>query len=359
MDVLEEKWQEVLKRLSALEPGVAQEVVRKARETAPSRRAGEVYRALTGKRHTPLEEPFLQAATVLVQEGLAQSYEEALGALGLEASSPGEVPGSPPPEGKGAEPEPPSPAEDLHEEAPPSEEEAPSEEEVRALRDEQKWRQAYRVVFGEEPAANPQLYATRLRRALLLYHPDRGRRAAFEEVREMEQRLTVSQTRASELLRLAEAVAPLEDAESLPRRDLDAALIQIGRLSAQVEELARKMARLEEAVQREATRYGGVKAALQTHHAELKALGRALEALEGRGGGDLKRVEGLVRSAKAEALAEMEERLRLATDLWRGEMEPRLRALEEWAKRITEAFRRTLEAKGRGKGLFGLWGGKE
>lgn len=55
---------------------------------------------------------------------------------------------------------------------------------------------------------------------------------------------------------------------------------------------------------------------------------------------------------------EVEERLRLATDLWRSETEPRLRALEEWAKRITEAFRRTLEAKDRNKGLFGLLGGK-
>ncbi|MEZ0347745.1 MAG: hypothetical protein ABWJ90_04455 [Thermus sp.] len=350
---LEAVWQEVEERLAALEPGVAQEVVRKARETQVSRRALEVYRALTGKRATPLEGPLLQVATVLVNERLAASYEEALVALGVE----GNPEGGALQEGEGGD-VPPTPE-------PPEGEEGPAkplasgEVEGEGAKDERKWRQAYQAVFGEDPSGNPLLYRERLRQALLFYHPDRGRRAALEAVREMEERLRASQARASELLRLAEAVAPPGDGSDLPRRDLDAALIQIGRLSAQVEELGRKLARLEERVQREATRYGGVKAALQGHYAELKALRRGLEALEGHGGADLKRVEGLVRSAKAEALAEMEERLRLATDLWRGEVEPRLKALEEWAKRITEAFRRTLEAKGRGKGLFGLLGGKE
>lgn len=80
---------------------------------------------------------------------------------------------------------------------------------------------------------------------------------------------------------------------------------------------------------------------------------------EAPGGVDPRRLEAVVRQAKAEALAEAEERIRYATDLWRGEVEPRLKALEEWAKRISEAFRRTLEAREKGRGLFGLFGGKE
>jgi hypothetical protein len=35
-----------------------------------------------------------------------------------------------------------------------------------------------------------------------------------------------------------------------------------------------------------------------------------------------------------------------------------MKALEEWAKRITEQFRRIVGARAKGKGLFGLFGGE-
>lgn len=339
MDALERKWQELEDLLRGYEEDVAQEIIQEARRTYPARRAKEVYRELTGERPTPLAGPLLQVATVLVQKGLAVDYKEALGLLGIGGGE-GKAASSPPDE--------------------PAGQEEPEEEPFEATtRDQQKWKEAYRAVYGEEPEG--EAFEARLKRAILLYDPSKGRRAAFQAVKESEEEL---QRRTDNLAQWGEEIARLVSpgTSGLP---LEEAFLQIGRLSAHVEELSRRLARLEEAVQREATRYGGTKAALQSLHKDLRGLKEEFRVVREAFHGspnlspDSRRLEGMVRQAKAEALAEMEERIRYATDLWRGEMEPRLRALETWAQRITEAFRKTLEARERSRGLFGLFGGKE
>lgn len=397
---MEALWKEITDKLSSFEEEVAKEVLEKAKGVFPTRRAKEAFRALAGRSATPLEEPLLRVATALVEEGLAGSYEEAFGVLGVEAEptqkdpapsqappqgvpltgkQPGQAPppveASPPveapPPGQASPPveaSPPAPSPPV--EAPSPRQASPqgvpltgkqpagappppsraektsrSQNQNEAARDS-RWRRAYQEVFGQDPSEDPLLYRERLAQALLFYRPEQGRRRAFEEVREVERRLQESRSRTRELL------------GSEPQVDAGAAYIQLGKLAAQLEELARRVERLEEAVQKEASRFGGVNAALRLHHQEIRALKGLLEDLRAEGGVDWRRLEAAVRAAKAEAIQEAEERIQGATALWRGEVEPRLKALEEWAKRITEAFRRTLEARERRKGLFGLFGGE-
>lgn len=393
---MEALWKELADRLSSFEEEVAKEVLEKAKGVFPSRRAKEAFKALAGRPATPLEEPLLRVATALVEGGLAESYEEAFGVLGVEAEpapvlsaqkdaapsqapppaeavqAPSPVEAPPPaqvsPPGEASSPgqagkaplpvEASPPASSPPVEAPPGQAvqapppapnrtgKAPRPQNQNEAARDSRWRRAYQEVFGQDPSEDPLLYRERLAQALLFYRPEQGRRRAFEEVREVERRLQESRSRTRELL------------GSEPQVDAGAAYIQLGKLAAQLEELARRVERLEEAVQKEASRFGGVNAALRLHHQEIRALKGLLEDLRAEGGVDWRRVEAAVRTAKAETLREVEERIQGATALWRGEVEPRLKALEEWAKRITEAFRRTLEARERRKGLFGLFGGE-
>ncbi len=353
---MEAVWQELEAKLSSLEPEVAKEVVARAREASPSRRAKEVFRAQNRRVATPLEEPLLRVATVLVEEKLVGSYEEAFGVLGVEADRgqaglQGEATGEAPSAQKAPAPEAhPVQAAPAREASPPPPNgtgKPPRPQDQNEAAQDSRWRRAYQEVFGQDPSEDPLLYRERLAQALLFYRQEHGRRRAFEEVREVERRLQESRSRARELL------------GSEPQVDVGAAFVQLGKLSAQLEEMARRVERLEEAVQKEASRFGGVNAALRLHHQEIRALKVLVEGLRAGDGVDWKRVEAAVRTAKAETIREVEERIQGATDLWRGEVEPRLKALEEWAKRITEAFRRTLEAKERRRGLFGLFGGEK
>lgn len=384
--MLQEVWQRISERLAAFEPEVAAEVIAKAQQTEVTRRGKDAFRELTGRWPTPLDEPYLQTARVLVEEGLISEYKEALEILGVpelavsgeEATSPAPMQDQADPKADGDVALPESDPKGLScgQTDLPKEEEAERPIPQKAQHpNEVRWQQAYRVVYGEDPSREPERYRERLEKALLLYDPAKGRRWAFEQIKAAEERLYASRKRAEEILSLANLVPPFgagEDEVEDRRGDL---YIHIGRLTAQVEELARRLDTLEGRLNREATRYGGLKSTLLNFRTQITALKEGLEALktreqEVREGltqlrNALSRPEGAkvnesaLRTLKGEILAEVEERIQLATDLWRGEVEPRLKALEEWAKRITEAFRRTLDAKGRSKGLFGLFGGKE
>jgi len=344
MQALEQVWERVQERLAAVYPEVAEEVVRKAREGGVSRRAREAYRGLTGRSYvTPLEEPLLAVASELVAQRLAENYRAALTLLGVgsqgeEAQGAGE-----------AAPSPPSEPPDSSTDAGP---EAAEDPRVRAAkRDEQRWREAYRLVFGENPEEDPLLYQERLRQALAFYRQERGRRAAFEEVKALEERVRAYRERAQAL------IGSLPEVEEAGwGTGYEAALIQLGRLTAQVEELARKLARLEDRLQDLATSQGGLKAGLLEVQGAVRELRGALEGLEKGGAG--RRAEDLIRQAKAEMTAHLEDRLQAETAMIRAEYDLRMKALEEWAKRITEQFRRIVGARAKGKGLFGLFGGE-
>jgi chaperonin cofactor prefoldin len=351
MQALEQVWERVREKLAAIYPEVAEEIVRKAREGGVSRRAREAYRGLTGRSYvTPLEEPLLAVASELVAQRLAENYRAALTLLGVgsqgeEAQGAGEA--APPPPS-----EPPDSSTDAGQEAAETGPGAAGGEDpqVRAAkRDEQRWREAYRLVFGENPEEDPLLYQERLRQALAFYRQERGRRAAFEEVKALEERVRASRERAQAL------IGSLPEVEEWGT-GYEAALIQLGRLTAQVEELARKLARLEDRLQDLATSQGGLKAGLLEVQGAVRELRGALEGLEKGGGG--RRAEDLIRQAKAEMTAHLEDRLQAETAMIRAEYDLRLKALEEWAKRITEQFRRIVGARAKGKGLFGLFGGE-
>jgi chromosome segregation ATPase len=263
-----------------------------------------------------------------------------VGSQGEEAQGAGEA--APPPPG-----EPPDSSTDTSPEAAGGE-----DPRVRAAkRDEQRWREAYRLVFGENPEEDPLLYQERLRQALAFYRQERGRRAAFEEVKALEERVRAYGERAQAL------IGSLPEVEEAGwGTGYEAALIQLGRLTAQVEELARKLARLEDRLQDLATSQGGLKAGLLEVQGAVRELRGALEGLEKGGGG--RRAEDLIRQAKAEMTAHLEDRLQAETAMIRAEYDLRMKALEEWAKRITEQFRRIVGARAKGKGLFGLFGGE-
>jgi chaperonin cofactor prefoldin len=353
MQALEQVWERVRERLSATYPEVAEEIVRKAREGGASRRAREAYRELTGRSYvTPLEEPLLAVASELVAQRLAENYRAALTLLGVggQAEDQGAGEAAPTPS------EPPDSSTDAGPEATDSSQEAAEREDPRvraAKRDEQRWREAYRLVFGQNPEEDPALYQERLTQALAFYRQERGRRAAFEEVRELEERVRASRERAQALLR---SVPEVEGEFPWGGVGYEAALIQLGRLTAQVEELTRKLARLEDRLQDLAASQGGLKAGLMEVQGAVRELRGTLEGLEKGGAG--RRVEDLVRQAKAEMGAHLEERLQAETAMIRAEYDLRMKALEEWAKRITEQFRRVVGAKTKGKGLFGLFGGE-
>lgn len=350
MQALEQVWERVQEKLAAIYPEVAAEIVRKAREGEVSRRAREAYRELTGRSYvTPLEEPLLAVASELVAQRLAENYRAALTLLGV---------GSQEAQGASEAAPPPSEAPDSSSDAGPkatdTSPEAAEEEDPRvraAKRDEQKWREAYRLVFGENPEEDPLLYQERLRQALAFYRQERGRRAAFEEVKALEEKVRASRERAQAL------IGSLPEVEEAGwGTGYEAALIQLGRLTAQVEELARKLARLEDRLQDLAASQGGLKAGLLEVQGAVRELRSALEGLEKGGAG--RRAEDLIRQAKAEMTAHLEDRLQAETAMIRAEYDLRMKALEEWAKRITEQFRRIVGAKAKGKGLFGLFGGE-
>jgi chromosome segregation ATPase len=287
-----------------------------------------------------------------VAQRLAENYRAALTLLGVgsqgeEAQGAGEA--APPPPS-----EPPDSSTDAGPKAAGTSPEAAEGEDpqVRAAkRDEQRWREAYRLVFGENPEEAPLLYQERLRQALAFYRQERGRRAAFEEVKALEERVRASRERAQAL------IGSLPEVEEAGwGTGYEAALIQLGRLTAQVEELARKLARLEDRLQDLATSQGGLKAGLLEVQGAVRELRGALEGLEKGGAG--RRAEDLIRQAKAEMTAHLEDRLQAETAMIRAEYDLRMKALEEWAKRITEQFRRIVGARAKGKGLFGLFGGE-
>ena len=346
---LERIWERIREKLTAAYPEVAEEILQRAREAGVSRRARDAYREITGRSHvTPLEEPFLAVASELVAQRFADNYRTAIALLGVGV------------EGGQAEQEAQDAAQapqGASEETPPKEASTDTAEgedpQVRAARrDEQRWREAYRLVFGQNPEEDPFLYQERLRQALAFYRQERGRKAAFEEVRELEERVRASRERAQALL---QSVPEVE--EEVPwGTGYEAALIQLGRLTAQVEELTRKLARLEDRLQDLAASQGGLKAGLMEVQGTVRELRGALEGLEKGGTG--RRVEDLVRQAKAEMTAHLEDRLQAESAMIRAEYDLRMKALEEWAKRITEQFRRVVGAKTKGKGLFGLFGGE-
>jgi chaperonin cofactor prefoldin len=354
MQALEQVWERVQEKLAAIYPEVAEEIVRKAREGEVSRRAREAYRELTGRSYvTPLEEPLLAVASELVAQRLAENYRAALTLLGV---------GSQEAQGASEAAPPPSEAPDSSSDAGPkaadTSPEAAEEEDPRvraAKRDEQRWREAYRLVFGENPEEAPLLYQERLRQALAFYRQERGRRAAFEEVKALEERVRASRERAQALIGSLPEVEE-EEEEAGWGTGYEVALIQLGRLTAQVEELARKLARLEDRLQDLATSQGGLKAGLLEVQGAVRELRGALEGLEKGGAG--RRAEDLIRQAKAEMTAHLEDRLQAETAMIRAEYDLRMKALEEWAKRITEQFRRIVGARAKGKGLFGLFGGE-
>ena len=344
-------WQTIVERLTAWRPEVAQDLVAKAQHMEVTRRAKETFKALTGRWPTPLEKPYLQAARVMVEEHLVESYEEALEGLGVERVVKEEAE-APPGDGEVAEPEGQTKSQAQGEEPASRAEDAGTEGEAKT---KQKWQQAYRVVFGQDPSTDPN-YRERLEKAILLYDPAKGRRWAFEQVKEAEERLYASRKRAEEIMTLVDLVPPFgtgHDEVEDRRGDI---YIHIGRLTAQVEELTRRLKALEARLEREATRYGGLKSSLRLFRTEVKEVTEAVSQLRKEVAAGTKS-DGALRTLRGEILAEVEERIQGATALWRGEVEPRLKALEEWAKRITEAFRRTLEAKERRRGLFGLFGG--
>lgn len=184
---MEAVWQELEAKLSSLEPEVAKEVVARAREASPSRRAKEVFRAQNRRVATPLEEPLLRVATVLVEEKLVGSYEEAFGVLGVEADRgqaglQGEATGEAPSAQKAPAPEAhPVQAAPAREASPPPPNgtgKPPRPQDQNEAAQDSRWRRAYQEVFGQDPSEDPLLYRERLAQALLFYRQEHGRRRA-------------------------------------------------------------------------------------------------------------------------------------------------------------------------------------
>lgn len=234
-----------------------------------------------------------------------------------------------------------------------------------------KWREAYRTVFGEEP--DGQLAEARIRAAMNFYDPGRsvGRRQALEAVRASEEEAA---SRTREAGRVFEpgpdeepelegtAYLPLPSEEALT---LGAALIKIGRLEAEVAELRRTVARLEEGLHRTETRLGGMapglralrEAAREARDLALKVSHRvdtlapassSEEKSAPPGKKEIRELRARMDEERGRILLEVEHRLEEAEELMRRSTESRIAALESWVRRVSRYL-----GMGKKGGLFG------
>lgn len=250
-----------------------------------------------------------------------------------------------------------------------------------------KWLEAYRTVFGEEP--NGQLAEARIRAAMNFYDPGRsvGRRKALEAVRASEEEAAGRTRELTEVLgpddplvgrgsrpvhRTDEpdeepelggtAYLPLPSEEALT---LGAALMKIGRLEAEVEELRRAVARLEAGLHRTETRLGGMapglralrEAAREARDLALKVSHRvdtlapassSEEKSAPPGKKEIRELRARMDEERGRILLEVENRLEEAEELMRRSTESRIAALESWVRRVSRYL-----GMGKKGGLFG------
>jgi hypothetical protein len=229
-----------------------------------------------------------------------------------------------------------------------------------------RWREAYRTVFGEEP--DGPLAEARLRAAMRFYDPGRsvGRRQALEAVRASEEeaasrtreagRLFVHRTDDGAVHRTDE---PDEEPEGewlpLPSEEaltLGAALMKIGRLEAEVEQLRRAVARLEEGLHRTETRLGGMTPGLRALRAAVREAAALALKVSQRvdtlvaasssedkspppGKKELRELRARMDEERGRILLEVEHRLEEAEELMRRSTENRIAALESWVRRVS------------------------
>ncbi len=246
-----------------------------------------------------------------------------------------------------------------------------------------KWIEAYRTVFGEEP--NGQLAEARMRAAMNFYSPERsvGRRQALEAVRASEEEAASRTREAERVFEVDEPDDPLlgragpvhrtdEEPEGewlpLPSEDaltLGAALMKIGRLEAEVEELRRAVARLEAGLHRTETRLGGMapglralrEAAREARDLALKVSHRvdtlapassSEEKSAPPGKKEIRELRARMDEERGRILLEVENRLEEAEELMRRSTEARIAALESWVRRVSRYL-----GIGKKGGLFG------
>jgi hypothetical protein len=250
-----------------------------------------------------------------------------------------------------------------------------------------KWHEAYRTVFGEEP--DGPLAEARIRAAMNFYDPGRsvGRRKALEAVRASEEEAAGRTRELTEVLgpddplvgrgsrpvhRTDEpdeepelggtAYLPLPSEEALT---LGAALMKIGRLEAEVEELRRAVARLEAGLHRTETRLGGMapglralrEAAREARDLALKVSHRvdtlapassSEEKSAPPGKKEIRELRARMDEERGRILLEVENRLEEAEELMRRSTESRIAALESWVRRVSRYL-----GMGKKGGLFG------
>ncbi|MCL6569969.1 MAG: hypothetical protein K6T35_14140, partial [Meiothermus silvanus] len=171
--------------------------------------------------------------------------------------------------------------------APMSEGEAQPDRPVSSNRNRAKWHEAYRTVFGEEP--DGPLAEARIRAAMNFYDPGRsvGRRQALEAVRASEEE-AAGRTREAGRVLGADALSVPDGADEEPELFLEdaltlgAALMKIGRLEAEVEQLRRTVARLEEQTHRTETRLGGMSPGLRALREAVREVREAVLKLGAR-----------------------------------------------------------------------------
>lgn len=254
-------------------------------------------------------------------------------------------------------------------------------------RNRAKWHEAYRTVFGEEP--DGPLAEARIRAAMNFYDPGRsvGRRKALEAVRASEEEAAGRTRELTEVLgpddplvgrgsrpvhRTDEpdeepelggtAYLPLPSEEALT---LGAALMKIGRLEAEVEELRRAVARLEAGLHRTETRLGGMapglralrEAAREARDLALKVSHRvdtlapassSEEKSAPPGKKEIRELRARMDEERGRILLEVENRLEEAEELMRRSTESRIAALESWVRRVSRYL-----GMGKKGGLFG------
>lgn len=339
----------------------------------------EAYREVFGEVDE-LFEARVRRAMGLMEQGEARSRAKALEALRTWTPRDGQLPVHPmeaehgvvtpdegllPPETDGKE-------EQGGKTAPPglddrttssSEENSPEESQNRTRK---KWVEAYRTVFGEEP--DGALAEARMRAAMNFYDPERsvGRRQALEAVRASEEEAAARTQEAEQVFASDEDEEP--ELLPLPQEDaltLGAALVKIGRLEAEVEQLRRTVVRLEGQLHRTETRLGGLSPGLkalrdsvrETREAVLKVSARVDTLTPGSsseekslppGKKELRELRARMDEERGRILLEVENRLEEAEELMRRATESRIAALESWVRRVSRYL--GISKKG---GLFG------
>jgi len=140
---------------------------------------------------------------------------------------------------------------------------------------------------------------------------------------------------------------PSEDALTL-----GAALMKIGRLEAEVEELRRAVARLEERLHRSETRLGGMAPGLRALREAVREARDLVLKVSHRvdtltpasssedkslppGKKELRELRARMDEERGRILLEVENRLEEAEELMRRSMENRIAALESWVRRVS------------------------